>query len=543
MAESASKPRAGQRAKSRISDLPSDVVELSGIEDRQSGELVIALVGAVGSGVTKTAEILEQLFTSQYRYSVDRFKISELIEESARLIGCSIESGMRRDDRIAKLQECGTKLRGKFGEAFLAEKAVERIALGREMHGGYSSVAGSMTPKIPVPRRVVHIIDSLKNPAEEALLRSVYGSALWVVGVFAPYEVRRDRMLGMGLNDLQLHQIMNVDEEEAPDHGQKVRKTVHLADFFVRNDQQNDEQLHKALERYFSLVFNIGVQTPTRDENAMFMAASESSNSACLSRQVGAAIVTSAGELIGVGANDVPKAGGGLYGDSDGDADHRCFKWGGKICHNDEQKGKIYEEIARALADAGLVESVGEVEVLLRRTRIKDLIEFSRAVHAEMEAIISVARGGKGGIVGGTLYSTTFPCHSCARHLVAAGIDKVVYIEPYTKSLAANLHSDAISLGQTSDGRVQFLQYEGVATKNMLKLFRHGEERKVNGALVTRSGRDALPVFPTPLDGFSTREQIVVGKLRTVKEATKGGIKADSHEKPAGSSETAQLSL
>ncbi len=543
MTKSARKSSLSQVPKTKISDLPSDDVELSRIEERQSGELVVALVGAVGSGVTKTAEILEPLFTSQYGYSVDRFKVSELIEQSAGLIGRSISSRVRRDDRIAELQEIGTKLRERFGDAFLAEKAVERIALGRESAGGYSSVAGPGTPKLPTPRRVVHIIDSLKNPAEEALLRSVYGSALWVVGVFAPYEVRRDRMLGMGLNEIQLHQIMNIDEEEGPNHGQKVRKTIHLADFFVRNDQQNDEQLRKAMARYLSLVFNIGVQTPTRDENAMFMAASESSNSACLSRQVGAAIVTADGELIGVGANDVPRAGGGLYGDSDADADHRCFKWGGKICHNDEQKAKIYEEITKALKEAGLVKDTDNIEAQLCKTRIKDLLEFSRAVHAEMEAIISVARGGKGGIVGGTLYSTTFPCHNCARHIVAAGIKKVVYIEPYTKSLAGNLHSDAISLGQNSDGRVQFLQYEGVAPDNMLRLFRHGQERKAAGMLVTRRSSDALPVFPTPLDGFSTREQIVVGKLRTAKEEIAGDVKAESHEKPAGSPEAAQLSF
>ena len=41
----------------------------------------------------------------------------------------------------------------------------------------------------------------------------------------------------------------------------------------------------------------------------------------------------------------------------------------------------------------------------LKRTDIKNLIEYSRAVHAEMEAIISVARGNKPGLVGATLFS------------------------------------------------------------------------------------------------------------------------------------------
>lgn len=39
---------------------------------------------------------------------------------------------------------------------------------------------------------------------------------------------------------------------------------------------------------------------------------------------------------------------------------------------------------------------------------------------------------------------TTFPCHYCARHIVAAGIYEVQYIEPYPKSKALQLHADAI---------------------------------------------------------------------------------------------------
>ena len=56
-------------------------------------------------------------------------------------------------------------------------------------------------------------------------------------------------------------------------------------------------------------------------------------------------------------------------------------------------------------------------------------------VHAEMEALLSCARSGVSP-VGGTLYSTTFPCHNCAKHIVAAGLRRVVYVEPYPKSRA-----------------------------------------------------------------------------------------------------------
>ncbi|MFD2579396.1 deaminase [Novosphingobium colocasiae] len=59
-------------------------------------------------------------------------------------------------------------------------------------------------------------------------------------------------------------------------------------------------------------------------------------------------------------------------------------------------------------------------------------MNFSRSVHAEMEAIVSVARIGKGSTVESTLYTTTFPCHNCARHIVAAGITRVVFLSNHT---------------------------------------------------------------------------------------------------------------
>jgi deoxycytidylate deaminase len=74
------------------------------------------------------------------------------------------------------------------------------------------------------------------------------------------------------------------------------------------------------------------------------------------------------------------------------------------------------------------------VDEVLSGTPVDDLIEFSRSIHAEMDAILGVAREGKHSLVGSTLYTNTYPCHNCARHIVAAGITNVVYIQPYKKA-------------------------------------------------------------------------------------------------------------
>jgi hypothetical protein len=52
-----------------------------------------------------------------------------------------------------------------------------------------------------------------------------------------------------------------------------------------------------------------------------------------------------------------------------------------------------------------------------------DITEFGCSVHAEMEALLACARSGRSAR-GAILYTTTFVCHNCTRHIIAAGISK-----------------------------------------------------------------------------------------------------------------------
>lgn len=173
--------------------------------------------------------------------------------------------------------------------------------------------------------------------------------------------------------------------------------------------------------------------------------------SGCLSRQVGAALVDKDGDIIATGTNEAPRSGGGVYGKSfeitdTFDGDFRCFCTQDKTCSSNNEQNILARKIAQSIPQLN-----GETDIInkLRKAGLKDLLEFSRAIHAEMDAVTTAARKGKT-VNGAKMYVTTFPCHYCARHLVASGIHEVQYIEPYPKSLALSLHEDSITSDEIS---------------------------------------------------------------------------------------------
>jgi deoxycytidylate deaminase len=133
-----------------------------------------------------------------------------------------------------------------------------------------------------------------------------------------------------------------------------------------------------------------------------------------------------------------------------------------------------------------------------------------------MDAIIGVARSGGSSIQDGSLFTTTFPCHNCARHIVAAGIKKVYYIDPYEKSLALDLHADAISdeSKESDTSKVRFLHFEGISPRRYQHMFAPREERKHQGKLIEWKKQSALKNVHEYLDSYIELELRVLEDLR-----------------------------
>jgi deoxycytidylate deaminase len=154
------------------------------------------------------------------------------------------------------------------------------------------------------------------------------------------------------------------------------------------------------------------------------------------------------------------------------------------------------------------------VNIVIGSTKVKDLIEFSRSIHAEMHAILTAGRLAGDKIKGGKLFITTYPCHSCARHIIAAGITEVYYIEPYRKSLATKLHSDAITEDESDEKKVRLLPYDGVSPSRYLKLFRVPQDsRKKDGKMIEIDPKTAAPRFDKTMEALPALEALIVRGL------------------------------
>lgn len=256
----------------------------------------------------------------------------------------------------------------------------------------------------------------------------------------------------------ELASLQGENETKLSEFETSLNKCFHKADFFINYDSDQNVMLSRkkmsnSIGRFIDLLFNHKFITPTKDEFAMYMAFTAAMRSADLSRQVGAVITSSSGDIIATGANDIPRAGGGLYY-PEVDINNNIYDlplgrdYMRGFDSNAVEKLKIFDNIYKVLKDK-FKDGISDIDIkdhLLKSTDnvLNDITEYGRVVHAEMEALMACARN-QSSTVGASLYCTTYPCHNCAKHIIAAGIDRVLYIEPYTKSKSLQFHFEAIS--------------------------------------------------------------------------------------------------
>lgn len=460
-----------------------------------SNEIVIALVAAVGTDLDL---LVDQIAThlSEYGYETHNLRLSEYLAEHAQADFRSLPF----DEKVWEAMTAGDELRQDWKRSdALALQAISDIVATREQAWDESAEQDE-EEKPPNLDRHAFVIRSLKTPDELETLRSVYGPRLVVLAAYSPRKLRLESLAQQiqdsrksAVKETWVHQpdeLVARDEKEQESRGQDVSGTFHRADFFIRGWSR--EVIEEDLTRTFEILFGEPFRTPTPDEYCQFLAAGAALRSAEFGRQVGAAIATEDGSIIALGANEVPKAHGGSHwdGDQNGNREFEVSDIDTNRKHFDALAERLSSAVDRQLKTAidsqdaqsqerVALDSLREAAVealpdVLREAGLNELTEFGRAVHAEMSALLDAARRGIS-VQNATLYTTTFPCHNCARHIVGAGIERVVFIEPYAKSRAPQLHGDAVTVegidDDEQDDRITFVPFVGVAPRRYLEMF------------------------------------------------------------------------
>lgn len=467
-------------------------------------ELVIGLVAAVGTPLEWVQAQLSTLLEEQ-GYESEVLRLSDYTDSF------ELEAGRGGAGEAARIEAAMN--RGNEARTKTERNDILALAAIADIRGKRGEASGLLPGRAFVLRQ-------LKRPEEVGLLRRTYGEGFLLLGVYCRRSERKRQLELKGIGSDEAEALIRRDEDEAALGGQALRKTFHRADLFVEAGGGPDA-CKQPLKRAIHLLFGLGISTPTKTEYGMFHAHAASLRSAQLGRQVGAALLSELGDVISVGANEVPRFGGGLYWEGE-EPDVRDHKRGRDS--SDEAEEAIVREILERIdpewSDASPEEKLRLMQdrlEKLRSTRVTSLTEFGRAVHAEAEAIVSAARLGVSPREP-ALYCTTFPCHVCAKHIVAAGITSVTYIEPYPKSRALELHEDAISLEDDDASKVVFRPFVGVAPRLFSRLF---SMTAPDGSEIARKDEEGRPILDRPhlrarMPYFSAlqREDLVAKELQ-----------------------------
>ncbi len=473
------------------------------INSRKRTDLVVAICGQLGSGTSTVSKEIKSIFES-FNYTVYTVKLSKIIQEERSVT----TKGLSKLQRIKELQENGNYMRLNYSHSVLAEFAVKQVHTYR---------AGADTDRDIDDERFVVLIDSIKHPDEYDLLNLVYGNSFFQIGVLCPENQRKQRLIVNADATPEIAtKLIEKDKKENKPHGQKTINALYQSDFFLYNEKDNISNIRTKLNRFISLIMSDITITPTVEEYAMFLAQGSALRSGCLSRQVGAAILDEHNEIIATGRNDVPKFGGGLYCENDLTNDNRCIHRYNSGCKNTEYKNAIKDEIISTISDyikTGLnIEEIADN--LFKIDKIKNLTEFSRSIHAEMDAITTAARTGNKSLKNAKLFCTTYPCHNCARHIVASGISTVYYIEPYEKSLALKLHDDSIEFDAAysyNGKKLKIIPFEGVSPKKYIDLFVAEDRKKKQKEPIDRT--EVSPAIANLKESVELYEKVVIDNM------------------------------
>ena len=451
--------------------------------------IILGFTGSLGSGCTYISQDVARL------QGFLHYELSKPIREQAKKEG---------DESYPNKQRIGNMLRqGSHGLGVLAFKAIEFAdAEWAKDSGKFKGV----------------VLSGIRNMGEVMLLRQYPNFFLF--SIHADKKVRFDRLKkdGKVKTEAEFDAIDEHDSEENLSHGQQVKRCNYDADVIFDNNenipttapQQKEQHIRGGfIEKYVSLIQRLIAGQPTHEylasanETFMTMAYTESSRSVCLKRKVGAVIAVvhkdtktgrEYGSVIASGHNDVPEG------------QSPCvFEDGLECCYRDKLQ-ENYAKMLKCCPGCGTPIEKGftcsscsepvtefvktcpscgkdpEISYSCKNAECEHhnddifslfipgsgsnkgkLLDVCRSLHAEENAIISLAPTGSVLNEDAVLYTTTFPCNLCANKIAEMGIHRVVFAEPYPMLAAYEI------LRQRG---VEVEKFEGVKSSAFFRLYK-----------------------------------------------------------------------
>ncbi|MBM3300797.1 MAG: hypothetical protein FJY85_12685, partial [Deltaproteobacteria bacterium] len=420
---------------------PSGVPRPAAIARLPSETIILGFTGPLGSGCTYVSEEVAR----QQGYL--HYSLSKPISEK-----------VGQNEGFDKRQTVGNNMRRESGNAgILALKAIE-----------YADDEWQRTPE----KYKGLVLDGIRNVGEVELLSQFPNFFLFAVHAEFKRREQRLRRGGRLGPEQDFGHIDERDSEEGGHYGQQVKKCTYLADVIFNNEddipaqakEQKAEYVRTGfINKYVLLIHKVlsGEPTyehlPSPEEALMTMAYCMSKRSSCLKRKVGAVVATAQHDVVSAGYNEVPRGNEPCVFDAElgqcaRDRLQEEFARNLKFCPSCgspiatdlkcSQCGRTLDRYHKSCphckGDAGIVfkckcgTSVYDLFLPGSHPKLGKLLDVCRALHAEENAIINLAKNGTCVPGDCVLYTTTFPCNLCANKIVAANIGKVVYAEAYT---------------------------------------------------------------------------------------------------------------
>ncbi|HDV5711125.1 TPA: hypothetical protein RJD49_002849 [Legionella pneumophila] len=468
------------------------------VSEHSEIEVIIGIVSPLGTNRKKFLKDLENEFERR-GYKVQKISLTT---ETFK-IDCDDSNSFKY---FLKMQLCNN-IRAKIINGFFAFLACLYI----------SEYRNSLETNY---KKKVFIVDQIKNIFEYEILSHVYGLNFIQISLFSN-EIERDRELKNKFsNDVHIvndlpnieidpkkkysdiftnslikkikslangiiedyknevlpdvsHNLMRKDfedfdiqKESNKISGQQIAKLFHKSHYYFNLDLPKDK-VKLEMKKFVKQLLGQYDEYPSQDEFGMNLAHQVSVRSNFPgARHIGAAIISNQGEVLSVASIRAPSQSSNTYLSdqlkvSDGYEEYKT-----KIDYWSEQLKKV---------------SIDESKNIIKF--IQDTLDFHPCTHAEIAAIIDAAKIGVS-VRGATLYTTTFPCHLCAKEIINSGINRVVYLEAYPKSKNKELYPNLVDFEpKNKTDLIPFDFYYGIGPKRFIYAY----------SLKNKSNNDCYP--------------------------------------------------